>query len=332
MKVLAFESSCDDTGVAIFDTEVGLQADRLYSQTALHAQYGGVVPELASRDHIQKTLPLLKAALSDADCSLEEIDGIAYTSGPGLAGALLVGACIGRSLAYSVGVPAIAVHHLEGHLLAPMLSTPKPEFPFVALLISGGHTLLMSVEGLGQYTLLGETLDDAAGEAFDKTARLLGLPYPGGKALADLATKGTPARFIFPRPLLRQKELNFSFSGLKTFAVNTWQKSAQDDETRADIAYAFEEAIIETVCTKCRWAIEKTGHPRLVISGGVGANQKLRATLANLGQAHGWETFFPEPRFCTDNAAMIAYAGSQWLLAGKQQGLAIEIHPRWPLA
>ena len=331
MLILGIESSCDETGIALYHSDKGLLIDRIFSQIEMHARYGGVVPELASRDHIRKAIPLIREALDQTKLKLSDLDGIAYTAGPGLAGALLVGACIARSLAYALGIPAIAVHHLEGHLLAPFLSHNPPSYPFVALLVSGGHTSLMAVRGLGQYELLGETLDDAAGEAFDKTARLMGLPYPGGKALAALAKQGRPKAYRFPRPLLKQKGLDFSFSGLKTFALNTWNQSLKTEQVKADIALAFEEAIVDTLSTKCRWAIEQTGFNQLVISGGVSANQHLREVLQHQSQEQGWAVFFPEMAFCTDNGAMIAYAGCQHLLAGEQTGLPIEIFPRWPL-
>ena len=331
MRVLAIETSCDETGIAIFDSKQGLLADLLYSQVSMHAQYGGVVPELASRDHIRKTLPLIQEALDLSGIKLSDLDGIAYTAGPGLAGALLVGACVGRSLAYSLNIPAIAVHHLEGHLLAPFLSKPSPQFPFVALLVSGGHTMLIAVHALGQYETLGETLDDAAGEAFDKTARLLGLSYPGGKVLAELAEQGHPGAYHFPRPLTRQRGLDFSFSGLKTFALNTWTQSKQEAQDKANIAYAFQEAVIDTLVLKCQWALEQTKFSQLVVAGGVGANLKLRKKLACLATKNEWEVFFPEPKFCTDNGAMIAYAGCQRLLAGESQGLEITVQPRWEL-
>jgi N6-L-threonylcarbamoyladenine synthase len=331
MRVLAIESSCDETGVAIFDTEKGLLANCLYSQITMHAPYGGVVPELASRDHLQRALPLIQEALAEANLALSDLEGVAYTAGPGLAGALLVGACIGRSLAYSLNIPAVPVHHLEGHLLAPMLSTLQPTFPFVALLVSGGHTLLMQVTAVGHYGFLGETQDDAVGEAFDKTARVLGLPYPGGKALADLALQGQPGRWVFPRPLLKKRGLDFSFSGLKTHAFKTWQASTQTVQDAADIALAFETAAVDILVIKSRWALEKTGLTRLVVAGGVSANTRLRAAFASLGEEKGWEVFFPELPFCTDNAAMIAVAGAEALLAGKHQDLSVEVYPRWPI-
>ncbi len=326
MRVLGIETSCDETGVALYDTNQGLLADCVYSQISLHIPYGGVVPELASRDHIRKLVPLIRQVLEQTSSQPSELDGLAYTAGPGLAGALLVGASVGRALAYALHIPAIAVHHLEGHLLAPMLSTRAPSFPFVALLVSGGHTALIEVKALGRYRLLGETLDDAAGEAFDKTARLLGLPYPGGKELEQLAAIGQPGVYRFPRPLVRQGGLDFSFSGLKTFALNTWQKSDQSQQTKANIAHAFQEAVIETLAIKCRWALEQTHCQRLVVSGGVSANHALRTGLNPLG-----EVYFPEFSFCTDNGAMIAYAGAQHLLAGHRADLSIQIFPRWPL-
>ncbi|WP_226537732.1 tRNA (adenosine(37)-N6)-threonylcarbamoyltransferase complex transferase subunit TsaD, partial [Avibacterium paragallinarum] len=314
MRILGIETSCDETGVAIYDEEKGLIANQLYTQIALHADYGGVVPELASRDHIRKTTPLIQAALQEANLSPEDIDGIAYTCGPGLVGALLVGSTIARSLAYAWNVPAIGVHHMEGHLLAPMLEENAPHFPFVALLVSGGHTQLVRVDGVGSYEVLGESIDDAAGEAFDKTAKLLGLDYPGGAALARLAQQGTPNRFIFPRPMTDRPGLDFSFSGLKTFAANTIQQAIKEEgeltaQTKADIAYAFQQAVVETLAIKCRRALKETGFKRLVIAGGVSANQQLRQSLSELMAQLGGEVFYPQPQFCTDNGAMIAYTG-----------------------
>ena len=328
MRILGIETSCDETGVAIYDARQGLIANQLYSQIALHADYGGVVPELASRDHIRKTAPLIQAALQEAQLAAADIDGIAYTSGPGLVGALLVGATIARSLAYAWQVPALGIHHMEGHLLAPMLEDNPPEFPFIALLVSGGHTQLVQVDGVGQYQLLGESIDDAAGEAFDKTAKLLGLDYPGGAALAKLATQGK-VRFKFPRPMTDGPGLDFSFSGLKTFAANTITANPQDDQTRADIAFAFQEAVVDTLVIKCRRALQQTGLKRLVIAGGVSANTALRAGLAKLMQQLGGEVFYPKPQFCTDNGAMIAYAGFLRLQSGQTQDLSIEVRPRW---
>lgn len=336
MRILGIETSCDETGVAIYDEEKGLIANQLHTQIALHADYGGVVPELASRDHIRKLAPLLQAALQEAHLTAKDIDGIAYTSGPGLVGALLVGSTVARSLAYAWNVPAIGVHHMEGHLLAPMLEENPPHFPFVALLVSGGHTQLVRVDGVGRYELLGESIDDAAGEAFDKTAKLLGLDYPGGAALARLALKGTPNRFAFPRPMTDRPSLDFSFSGLKTFAANTLHQVMQEEgelteQSKADIAYAFQEAVVDTLAIKCKRALKQTGLKRLVIAGGVSANKQLRQTLAELMQQFGGEVFYPQPQFCTDNGAMIAYAGFLRLKQGQQQDLAIEVRPRWAM-
>ncbi|VAW80472.1 N(6)-L-threonylcarbamoyladenine synthase [hydrothermal vent metagenome] len=331
MRILGIESSCDETGLALFDTERGLLAHVLHSQIALHAEYGGVVPELASRDHVRKALPLLRQVLDQADTTPQDIDGVAYTAGPGLVGALLVGASIGRSLALAWGLPAVGVHHMEGHLLAPMLENPAPEFPFVALLVSGGHTLLVEVRGMGQYRILGDTLDDAAGEAFDKTAKLLGLDYPGGPVLAKLAVKGDPTRFRFPRPMTNRPGLDFSFSGLKTFALTTFQENDKDEQTRADIARAFQDAVVDTLLIKCRRALQQTGVMRLVIAGGVGANQALREGLGRMTDEMGAELFFPRLEFCTDNGAMIAYAGACRLQAGERQDQEITVRPRWSL-
>ena len=336
MRILGIETSCDETGVAIYDEEKGLIANQLHTQIALHADYGGVVPELASRDHIRKLAPLLQAALQEANLTAKDIDGIAYTCGPGLVGALLVGSTVARSLAYAWNIPAIGVHHMEGHLLAPMLEENPPHFPFVALLVSGGHTQLVRVDGVGRYELLGESIDDAAGEAFDKTAKLLGLDYPGGAALARLALNGTPNRFAFPRPMTDRPGLDFSFSGLKTFAANTLHQVMQEEgelteQSKADIAYAFQEAVVDTLAIKCKRALKQTGLKRLVIAGGVSANKQLRQTLAELMQQFGGEVFYPQPQFCTDNGAMIAYAGFLRLKQGQQQDLAIEVRPRWAM-
>ena len=336
MRILGIETSCDETGVAIYDEEKGLIANQLHTQIALHADYGGVVPELASRDHIRKLAPLLQAALQEANLTAKDIDGVAYTSGPGLVGALLVGATVARSLAYAWNIPAMSVHHMEGHLLAPMLEENPPDFPFVALLVSGGHTQLVRVDGVGRYELLGESIDDAAGEAFDKTAKLLGLDYPGGAALARLALNGTPNRFVFPRPMTDRPGLDFSFSGLKTFAANTLHHVMQEEgelteQSKADIAYAFQEAVVDTLAIKCKRALKQTGLKRLVIAGGVSANKQLRQTLAELMQQLGGEVFYPQPQFCTDNGAMIAYAGFLRLKQGQQQDLAIEVRPRWAM-
>ena len=331
MLILGIETSCDETGVALYESERGLLAHSLHSQVRLHAEYGGVVPELASRDHVRKTLPLLREIFRQAGIEPGDVKGVAYTRGPGLIGALLVGAAIGRSLAWAWGVPAIGVHHLEGHLLAPMLEAGPPEFPFVALLVSGGHSLLVRVEGVGRYQILGESIDDAAGEAFDKTAKLLGLPYPGGPALAKLAQEGAPGRFKFPRPMTDRPGCDFSFSGLKTAAINTWRKLEPTPENRADVARAFEEAVVETMVIKCRRALEQTGLQRLVVAGGVGANQRLRARLLELAEERGGRVYYPRLEFCTDNGAMIAYAGWRRLAAGQREGMAIEVMPRWPL-
>ena len=336
MRILGIETSCDETGVAIYDEEKGLIANQLHTQIALHADYGGVVPELASRDHIRKLAPLLQAALQEANLTAKDIDGVAYTCGPGLVGALLVGSTVARSLAYAWNVPAIGIHHMEGHLLAPMLEENPPHFPFVALLVSGGHTQLVRVYGVGRYELLGESIDDAAGEAFDKTAKLLGLDYPGGAALARLALNGTPNRFAFPRPMTDRPGLDFSFSGLKTFAANTLHQVMKEEgelteQSKADIAYAFQEAVVDTLAIKCKRALKQTGLKRLVIAGGVSANKQLRQTLAELMQQLDGEVFYPQPQFCTDNGAMIAYAGFLRLKQGQQQDLAIEVRPRWAM-
>ncbi len=335
MLVLGLETSCDETGVALYDSERGLLADALFSQIDLHRIYGGVVPELASRDHVKRMLPLIRQVLDEAGCRGEDIDAIAYTAGPGLVGALLVGASCAQALAFAWGVPALGVHHMEGHLLAPMLEEQPPAFPFVALLVSGGHTQLVRVDGIGRYQLLGESLDDAAGEAFDKTAKLMGLRYPGGPEIARLAASGTPGRFVFPRPMTDRPGLDFSFSGLKTFTLNTWQQCQADgdtsEQTRADIALAFEQAVVETLTIKCRRALQQTGLKNLVIAGGVSANQSLRASLAAMLEKLGGQVFYARPRFCTDNGAMIAYAGCQRLLAGQQDGPAIQVQARWPM-
>lgn len=332
MRVLGIETSCDETGVAIYDSERGLIAHELYSQVALHAEYGGVVPELASRDHVRKTLPLIRSVLKQAELKKSDIEGVAYTAGPGLAGALLVGSAIGRSLAWAWNVPAIAVHHMEGHLLAPLLEDPAPEFPFVALLVSGGHTQLVKVAALGDYELLGESLDDAAGEAFDKTAKMLGLGYPGGPILAALAEQGDPTRFRFPRPMTDRPGLDFSFSGLKTFALNTMHAEGKDEQTAADISRAFEDAVIDTLKIKCRRALQHTGYKRLVIAGGVSANKALRSTMQQMVAGLQAEVYFPRPSFSTDNGAMIAYAGWVRLSAGQQNDLDFQVKPRWDMA
>lgn len=331
MRVLGIETSCDETGIAIYDTERGLLSHCLYSQVKLHADYGGVVPELASRDHVRKTLPLIEKALLEAKLTATDIDGVAYTMGPGLVGALLVGACIGRSLAYGWQVPAIGVHHMEGHLLAPMLEDEPPAFPFIALLVSGGHTQLVRVDGIGRYELLGESVDDAAGEAFDKTAKLMGLDYPGGPRLAALADEGREQRYRFPRPMTDRPGLDFSFSGLKTFAANTIAAEPNDHQTRADIARAFQDAVVDTLVIKCRRALKETGLKRLVVAGGVSANKQLRLQLQAFTQGVGGQVYFPRNEFCTDNGAMIAYAGAQRLLAGESTDQAIVAKPRWSM-
>jgi N6-L-threonylcarbamoyladenine synthase len=332
MRVLGIETSCDETGVAIYCSERGLIAHEVHSQIALHAEYGGVVPELASRDHVRKLLPLVQTVLEQAGLGRRDLDGVAYTAGPGLIGALLVGVAFGRSLAWALDIPAIAVHHMEGHLLAPMLETERPTFPFVALLVSGGHTQLVAVQGIGRYRLLGESLDDAAGEAFDKTAKLLGLPYPGGPELAALAEQGDPQRFHFPRPMTDRPGLDFSFSGLKTFARNTLQEHpAADRQTRADIARAFEEALVDTLVIKCRRAVREAGVNSLVLAGGVSANQRLRETMNRAMAREQVRTFYPRPVLCTDNGAMIAYVGCQRLLAGQQEPLHIQARARWAM-
>jgi N6-L-threonylcarbamoyladenine synthase len=332
MLVLGIETSCDETGVALYDGERGLLAHALHSQIALHAEYGGVVPELASRDHVRKLLPLIHQVVADAGVARDQIGGVAYTAGPGLIGALLVGASLGRSLAWSWGVPAVGVHHMEGHLLAPMLEAEPPAFPFIALLVSGGHTMLVRVEGVGRYQILGESLDDAAGEAFDKTAKLLGLPYPGGPELARLAEQGDPARFRFPRPMTDRPGLDFSFSGLKTFALNTVREHGGDPQGRADIARAFQDAVVDTLAIKCRRALEQTGVPRLVVAGGVGANRALRERLREMTAKLGGAVYYPRPEFCTDNGAMIAYAGACRLAAGVHEAPVIQARARWSLA
>lgn len=336
MKVLGIETSCDETGVAIYDSEAGLLADCLYSQVEIHAKYGGVIPELASRDHIRKTLPLIEEVIEKAGIDASEIEGVAYTAGPGLVGALLVGAAIGRTLGMAWDVPTIGVHHMEGHLLAPMLEPEPPEFPFVALLVSGGHTQLVKVGGIGQYELLGESLDDAAGEAFDKVGKMLGLPYPGGPHVAKLAQSGDPARFNFPRPMINRPGLDFSFSGLKTYVRNTITSLRDEsgelaEQDAADIARAFEEAVVNTLSIKCRRALEETGYKKLIIAGGVSANLRLREVLEEAMAKVDGRLFYAQLKYCTDNGAMIAYAGCQRLLAGERDDLEIRAQPRWSL-
>ncbi len=336
MRILGIETSCDETGVAIYDSEQGLLAHRLHSQIALHAKYAGVVPELASRDHVQRTLPLIREVLTEAQCEARAITAVAYTAGPGLAGALLVGAAIGRGLAYAWGIPAVPIHHMEAHLLAPMLEADPPAFPFVALLVSGGHTLLVEVQGIGRYRILGETLDDAVGEAFDKIAKLLGLGYPGGPALERLALQGRPGRFHFPRPMTDRPGLDFSFSGLKTAVVTQFlSQNHLTNDTRADIALAFQEAVTETLAIKCQRALRETGLARLVVAGGVSANQALRDRLIQMARAEAVQVYYPRLEFCSDNGAMIAFAGYQRLAAGLDSDLntlAIDVRARWPLS
>jgi N6-L-threonylcarbamoyladenine synthase len=331
VRVLGIETSCDETAAAVYDSRRGLMSHRLVSQIDLHARYGGVVPELASRDHVQKLLPTIDAALTEAECARQDLDGIAYTAGPGLLGALLVGASVARSLAFALGIPAVGVHHLEGHLLAPMLEPSPPQVPFLALLVSGGHTLIAAVERIGVYQILGSSLDDAAGEAFDKTAKVLGLPYPGGPALEALARQGRPGLFKFPRPMLDRPGLDFSFSGLKTAVIVALKNKVLDDQARADVAREFQEAVTETLVTKCARAIQQTGMRTLVVAGGVGANRGLRAALATWAAKAGVQVSYPRPEFCTDNAAMIAYAGHLRLAAGEMTDLGIKVRARWPL-
>ena len=337
MRVLGIESSCDETGVALYDTEAGLLAHALHTQMAMHAEYGGVVPELASRDHIRRVIPLTRECLKTAGLTLADLDAIAYTQGPGLGGALLVGAAVANGLAFGLNLPVIPVHHLEGHLLSPMLADPAPTFPFVALLVSGGHTQLMAVRGVGDYETLGETLDDAAGEAFDKTAKLLGLPYPGGPELSRLAEHGDPTRFTLPRPMLRSGDFDMSFSGLKTAVLTLVRQQeaecggALDDATRTDICRAFQEAIVEVLVSKSLAALKATGMQRLVIAGGVGANRQLRAALDRAAQRRRFAVYYPPLSLCTDNGAMIAYAGAARLALAQPAGV-FSVRPRWPLA
>lgn len=328
MRVLGIETSCDETGVAVYDGDRGLLAHELYSQVDLHRLYGGVVPELASRDHVQRLAPMVRAVLDAA--GVDRVDGVAFTAGPGLVGALLVGAVFGRTLAHAWGVPAVGVHHMEAHLLAPMLEEQAPSFPFVALLVSGGHSMLVRVDDVGAYRILGESLDDAAGEAFDKTAKLLGLPYPGGPHLARLAESGTPGVFQFPRPMTDRPGLEFSFSGLKTAALNALANVA-DEQGRADLARGFEDAVVETLAIKCRRALEQESLGTLVVAGGVGANRRLRARLAEIAAERGGAVYYPRPEYCTDNGAMIAYAGFVRLARGASEPTAIRAQARWPM-
>ncbi|WP_372613663.1 tRNA (adenosine(37)-N6)-threonylcarbamoyltransferase complex transferase subunit TsaD [Halomonas sp.] len=336
MRVLGIETSCDETGVAVFDTAHGLVADALYSQVAMHADYGGVVPELASRDHTRRLLPLIRQVLEEAGLQRRELDAIAYTAGPGLVGALMVGAATAHGMARALSIPVLGVHHMEGHLLAPMLEEAPPAFPFVALLVSGGHTQLVEVQGLGRYRLLGESVDDAAGEAFDKAAKMLGLAYPGGPHLARLAERGDPTRLRFPRPMTDRPGLDFSFSGLKTHTLTAIRKleaeGGLNDQARADVARAFEEAVVDTLVIKCRRALDDTGLKRLVVAGGVSANSRLRERLESETHKRGARAYYPRGRFCTDNGAMIAYAGAQRLLAGEHDETGImKAVPRWPM-
>jgi len=334
-KILGIETSCDETGIAIYDEAEGIIAHQLYSQVEMHGEYGGVVPELASRDHVRKIIPLVDATLGEAGIKPNELSAIAYTQGPGLIGALLVGATIGQSLAYAWQLPSIGIHHLEGHLLAPMLEENKPNYPFLALLVSGGHTLLVDVKGLGDYDIIGESIDDAAGEAFDKTAKIMGLDYPGGPILAKLAEKGRDIGMRFPRPMTDRPGLDFSFSGLKTFAANKIAASDDSEQSKANIARSFQEAVVDTLAIKCKRAIKQTGRNSLVVAGGVSANLSLRQKLAELMQQVGGQVYYPRTEYCTDNGAMIAYAGYCHYIHGNNQAAKeypIKVHPRWPLS
>lgn len=331
MYVLGIETSCDETGVALFHSEFGLLSHRLYSQIKIHAEYGGVVPELASRDHIVKLIPLIRQVCADACLHSSQLDGVAYTSGPGLIGALLAGASVARSLAFSLGIPAIGVHHMEGHLLAPLLEPDPPDFPFIALLVSGGHTQLVQVSSIGSYIILGESLDDAAGEAFDKTAKMLGLSYPGGPEIARIAQNGDPYRFKFPRPMTDRPGLDFSFSGLKTHTLTTLAATAGSATDKADIAAGFQLAVVDTLVIKSRRALQQTGLVRLVVAGGVSANKLMREKLEIMATKEGYQVYFPRLDFCGDNGAMIAYAGCQRLLTGYAEPQTISARPRWPL-
>jgi N6-L-threonylcarbamoyladenine synthase len=332
MRILAIETSCDESAVAVLDEQRGLLAHELWSQIDLHRAFGGVVPELASRDHLRRLLPLVRTALAQAETYANQIGGVAYTAGPGLVGALLTGAALARSLSFGWEVPAIGIHHLEGHLLAPMLETPAPPFPHVALLVSGGHTMLIDVRGVGEYLILGQTRDDAAGEAFDMTAKLLGLPYPGGPELAQLADAGRAGAYTFPRPMLDRPGFEFSFSGLKTAVMQAVRAVPLSEQARADVAHAVQEAIVATLCAKALRALTHTGHRTLVVAGGVGANRALRARMTREAEACGTRVYYPRVQFCTDNAAMIAIAGLLRLRAGERAGLAIEVRARWPLS
>ena len=331
MVVLGIETSCDESGIAVYSPDKGILAHQVYSQVDIHAEFGGVVPELASRDHIRKTAPLIKQTLAAAGIDFAAIDAIAYTAGPGLAGALLVGASIGQSLGLALGVPVLGVHHMEGHLLSPMLEDDALAMPFLALLVSGGHTLLVDVQGIGRYRILGESVDDAAGEAFDKTAKMLGLGYPGGPAIERLAASGDPHRFTFPRPMTNRPGLDFSFSGLKTYTLNTINAHVVDDQLKADVARAFVDAVVDTFVIKCRRALRETRHRTLVVSGGVSANRQLRAGLDTMAAELGARVCYPKQEFCTDNGAMIAYAGYQRLSKGERDGFSYAVRPRWSL-
>ena len=338
MLILGLETSCDETGVALYDTRRGLLAHTLFSQVDVHVEYGGVVPELASRDHVRKALPLLEEVMKEAGCAPTDIDGIAYTAGPGLVGALMVGATLARALAWGWGIPVLGVHHMEGHLLAPMLEKNHPSYPFVALLVSGGHTQLVRVDGIGQYRLLGESLDDAAGEAFDKAAKMMGLPYPGGPQIGQIAERGDPARFDFPRPMVNRPGLDFSFSGLKTYTLNTVARCRElhesgqlSEQDKCDIARAFEEAVVATLVIKCRRALKQENLRTLVMAGGVSANLRLREQLESSLSKDQIQVFYPAPVFCTDNGAMIAYAGAQRLAVGQVDSPETKVRPRWPM-
>ena len=331
MQVLGIETSCDETAIAVYDSKLGILSHCLYSQIDLHNKYGGVVPELASREHVLKVLPMIKKTLAEAKTEFHLLDGIAYTVGPGLMGALLVGSAVGRSLAYALSLPAIGVHHMEAHLLALMLEKNTPEYPFLALLVSGGHTQIVNVKAPGVFKILGESIDDAAGEAFDKTAKILGLPYPGGPAISALADKGISGRFKFPRPMTDRPGLDFSFSGLKTFALNTINSENMDEQTRADVAYAFVDAIVDTFVIKCKRAIDETGIKQLVVAGGVSANKQLQKALVNMFDEVGGQVFFPRDEYCTDNGAMVAYSGYLRIKKGQCDTLSFIAKPRWPL-
>lgn len=337
MIILGIETSCDETGVAVYDATRRLLAHKLYSQIPLHAEFGGVVPELASRDHVRKLLPLVREVLAEAGITLQDLSGIAYTAGPGLVGALLVGASFAKALSFSLKIPAIAVNHMEAHLLAPFLEDNSLEFPFLALLVSGGHTQIIEATEIGRYRVLGETVDDAVGEAFDKVAKILKLPYPGGPSLAKLAEQGNPARFSFPRPMVGHQGLNFSFSGLKTFASNCFRENGDDGQTRADIALAFQEAATEALVIKCKRAIKQTGFRQLVVAGGVSANVRLRQKLDQLGAKEGVKVYYPRLEFCTDNGAMIAYTGWRRFVSGgiadsDTNNMEIKVYPRWKMS